>query len=61
MTTGIKTQEKGNRLLSYEERDILGEVDTKDPPFSQRAQALLAIDEGTTHAAAGQQAGLTKG
>ena len=61
MTTGIKTQEKGNRLLSYEERDILGEVATKDPPFSQRAQALLAIDEGTTQAAAGQQAGLTKG
>ena len=61
MTTGIKTQEKGNRLLSYEERDILGEVATKDPPFSQRAQALLAIDEGTTQAAAGQKAGLTKG
>ena len=61
MTTGTKTQEKENRLLSYEERDILGEVATKDPPFSQRAQALLAIDEGTTQAAAGQQAGLTKG
>jgi hypothetical protein len=61
MVTGNKTQEKENRLLSYEERDILGEVATKDPPFSQRAQALLAIDEGTTQAAAGQQAGLTKG
>jgi len=61
MTNGIKTQEKENRLLSYEERDILGKVATKDPPFSQRAQALLAIDEGTTQAAAGQQAGLTKG
>jgi hypothetical protein len=61
MTTGIETQEDENRLLSQEERDILGEVATKDPPFSQRAQALLAIDEGTTQAAAGQQAGLTKG
>lgn len=61
MTTGTKTQEKRSRLLSYEERDILGEVATKDPPFSQRAQALLAIDEGTTQAAAGQQAGLTQG
>lgn len=59
MTTGIKTQEKGNRLLSYEERDILGEVATKDPPFSQRAQALLAIDEGATQAEAGRQSGLT--
>jgi hypothetical protein len=61
MTTGNKTQEKENRLLSYEEQDIMCEVATKDPPFSQRAQALLAIDEGTTQAAAGQQAGLTKG
>ena len=61
MATEIKTQEKENRLLSYEERDILGEVATKDPPDSQRAQALLAIDEGATQAAAGQQAGLTKG
>ena len=61
MATGIKTQEKENQLLSYEERVVLAEVATKDPPFSQRAQALLAIDEGTTQAAAGQQAGLTTG
>ena len=61
MVRGTKTQEDENRLLSYEERDILGEVATKDPPFSQRAQALLAIDEGTTQTEAGRQAGLTHG
>jgi len=64
MTTKTKNQEtpqKETRLLSSEERATLGQVATQDPPHSQRAQALLAIDEGATQAAAGQQAGLTKG
>ncbi len=64
MTTRTKNEEppqKETRLLSSEERAIFSQIATKEPPHGSRAQALLAIDEGTTQAAAGQQAGLTKG
>ena len=64
MTTKTKNQESPEnetRLLSSEERAILSQISTKEPPYSSRAQALLAIDEGTTQVEAGRQAGLTKG
>jgi hypothetical protein len=61
MVAGIETQEKENRLLSGEERDTVSENTTKDQPSSQLAEALVAIDKGTTQSAAGQQAGLTAG
>ena len=53
--------EKEKQLLSSEERAVLSQIATKEPPHSRRAQALLAIDEGTTQTEAGRQAGLTHG
>lgn len=53
--------DKDNGLLSSEERASLGQIATKDPPYGQRAQALLAIDGGATQAEAGRLAGLTAG
>lgn len=47
-------------LLSAQERVILGQIAVQEPPFSQRAQALLAIDQGTTQSEAGRQTGLTR-
>jgi hypothetical protein len=60
-TINHENLEKEKQLLSSEERAILSQVATLEAPYSQRAQALLAIDEGTTQAEAGHQAGLTKG
>lgn len=56
-----KSPEEETSLLSSEERAIFSQIATKEPPYSQRAQALLAIDEGSTQAEAGIRAGLTKG
>ncbi len=56
-----KNPEKEQRLLSSEEQAVIGRIATKEPPDSQRAQALLALDKGATQAEAGRQAGLTKG
>lgn len=53
--------EKGEQLLSSEERSVLRQMANKEPPHSQRAEMLLAIDEGATQAEAGSLAGLTKG
>jgi hypothetical protein len=50
-----------SKLLSPEERAILSQIAAQDPPFSQRAQALLTIDQGATQSAAGQEAGLSLG
>lgn len=64
MTTRNKNEEppqKESGLLSSEERVIFSQIATKEQPYSSRAQALLAIDEGATQTEAGQQAGLTKG
>ena len=61
MTTKNENQETETRLLSSKEQAILSQIAAKEAPHSQRAQALLAIDEGATQADAGQQAGLTKG
>lgn len=64
MTTKTEVQEspeKEFRSLSSEERAIFSQIATGEPPYSQRAQALLAIDEGATQAEAASEAGLTKG
>jgi outer membrane biosynthesis protein TonB len=45
-----------NGLLAVCERVAAGEA-----PWSQRAQALLALDEGATQVGAGGRAGLTQG
>ena len=64
MAAKIKNQESpqnDTRLLSSDERAICSQIAATDPPHSSRAQALLAIDEGETQAAAGRQVGLTNG
>jgi len=64
MTAKTKNQEirkNESRLFNSEERTIFSEVAATDPPYSLRAQALLAIDEGATQSEACRQAGLTIG
>lgn len=64
MTAKTDVQEnpvEGDSFLSSEDRAIISQVATMEPPDSQRALALLAIDEGATQAEAGIQAGLTIG
>ncbi len=53
--------ESAGKLLSAQEREVFTRISTSEAPHSQRAQALLAIDEGATQAAAGEAAGLTSG
>ena len=48
-------------LLTPEEREICGRVATTDAPHSQRALALMALDQGVTQAEAAQLSGLTAG
>jgi hypothetical protein len=64
VTTNSKNHEslgKEKSLLSSEEHDLLTQIATKEPPHSQRAEALLAIDGGTTQAEADRLTGLTIG
>ena len=64
MTTTTKNQEvpdKEFKLLSSEERAVFSQIAATEPPHSQRAQALLVINEGATQAEAGRQSGLTIG
>ena len=60
-TVKHENKAKEKRLLSSEERAVLSQIANKEPPHSQRAEMLLAIDEGATQAEAGNLAGLTKG
>jgi hypothetical protein len=53
--------EERDSLLSSRDRATISHLAAMEPPHSQRAQALLAIDEGATQAEAGQKAELTKG
>jgi len=55
------TDESAGKLLSAQEREVFTRISTGEAPHSQRAQALLAIDEGATQTAAGEGAGLTSG
>jgi hypothetical protein len=61
MAAENQPQTENSPLLSPAERKALTHVANQDPPFSQRAQALLAIDQGATQPAAAQLAGLTLG
>ncbi len=54
-------QQIGANLLSPEARSACEGIAAGEAPWSQRAQALLAVDEGATQAEAGQRAGLTPG
>lgn len=48
-------------LLSSQERGVCARISEGDTIHSQRAQALLAIDEGVTQPRAAEKTGLTKG
>jgi len=48
-------------LLEPQERLACKQIATEKPPHSQRAQALLAIDQGETQAEAGRLSGLSVG
>lgn len=56
-----KAKIEENQLLTPEERVACEGFASADPPHSQRAMALLALDEGATQMQAAGQAGLTKG
>lgn len=61
MTTKVMQEPDNGNLLSREERVGCQRLAVGEALHSQRAQALLAIDEGATQEAAGQRAALTKG
>jgi hypothetical protein len=48
-------------LLTPEERDACQLASSGEAPYSQRANALLALDQGATQAQAAENAGLTLG
>jgi hypothetical protein len=50
-----------DKLLAPTEREALKMISAGSAPHSQRAAALLAIDDGATQAQAAEQAGLTRG
>lgn len=52
---------RGEKLLSEQERVAFRMISTGNDLHGQRALALLAIDEGATQAQAAQQAGLSPG
>lgn len=58
---GSGGQQIAANLLSPEARAACERISTGEAPGSQRARALLAVDEGATQAEAGQRAGLTQG
>ena len=55
------SKEKRYQLLSPQECVICQQIASGDAPHSQRAAALLALDEGVTQAAAAEHAGLSRG
>jgi len=56
-----KNANRGESLLSAQERVAFRMISTGNDLHGQRALALLAIDEGATRAQAAQRAGLTPG
>jgi transposase-like protein len=56
-----ENKQAAGKLLSPEERAVCERVAAGEAPWSQRAQALLALDEGDTQVGAGGRAGLTHG
>ena len=48
-------------FLTSEEQAVCQQIAAREAPHSQRASALLALNEGTTQAQAAEQGGLTPG
>ena len=53
-------KKSAGKLLSPEERGVCKQLAAGEAPWSQRAQALMALDKGATQAEAGGRAGLTR-
>ena len=51
----------GKNILTSQERAICEQITSREAPHSQRALALLALDEKHTQALAAEQAGLSPG
>lgn len=60
MSQGSGNGQSTDVLLDDEQRAVCEQLTGAEAPHGQRAQALLALDEGTTQAAAADGAGLTK-
>jgi len=58
-TQSMERSKKTGELLSPEEWVVCQRVSTAEAPHNQRAQALLALNEGVTQAEAALQSGLT--
>jgi hypothetical protein len=56
-----ENKQAAGKLFNREERAVCERVAAGEAPWSQRAQALLALDEGDTQVGAGGRAGLTQG
>ena len=56
-----ENEQAAGKLLNPGERAVCERVAAGEAPWSQRAQALLALDEGATQVGAGGRAGLTHG
>ena len=52
-------EEKRNLILTEDEKLVCEQLAVGEPPFGQRAQALLALDSGVTQELASQHSGLT--
>jgi hypothetical protein len=63
MANEINPQNADDRsgLLTPEEREACGRIAAGNAPHSQRALALMALDQGVGQAEAGELSGLTKG
>ena len=57
----VKNNESSGKLLEPQEKLILEQIAAGEPPYSQRAQSLLAIDAGVTQKIAALQSGQTVG
>ena len=56
-----KNNESSGKLLKPQEKLILEQIAAGEPPHSQRAHSLLAIDAGVTHKIAALHSGQTVG
>ena len=58
---GSEKGQAAGKLFNPKERAVCERVAAGEAPWGQRAQALLALDEGATQVEAGDRAGLTLG
>jgi Mg-chelatase subunit ChlI len=59
--TTQKNEVIAGKLLSLQEREACVQITLTESPYNQRAQALLALDDGSTRADAAYRSGLSAG